>query len=502
MNEYTLALAVLAVPMLLGWILWAVQRREARIQRYHLVDEKKKLERECDHLKTENQSVKSEIERLKVCEEFCKSWNHAPELKEEIEDLRDVVTAIASTKLPEDIHKDIERIGWGITDDSGVDFSDRMDAADQAVQRIVADGKAIRPLDGAPLRQEIAACLLDAFDGYVHFYMCKHGEYAKRVQMVKMAYCLLNLRARDSLHLAITKEYLDAKLTLMRIREEIAEFKRRKRVQDAEMKKLEDAYAEKDQRLNRQLAALQSRLNKAHAAEQERLQKQIIELENQIEANKRTVSNAELTKRGTVYVISNVGSFGENVYKIGMTRRTDPQERVDELGVASVPFPFDVHAFISTDNAPQLEAELHRIFKDKKVNTTAIQGREFYRVSLSDVRMKVEELGYSQVKWDETSESRSELPVPRVPARSAIEREESVPDVKADNEEFGSVESLINYLDMKHIKWVDKRSVGGCFWVISTVETDKLLTPLRINNKRFIKGHTRHFQGEAGWFIT
>jgi hypothetical protein len=72
-----------------------------------------------------------------------------------------------------------------------------------------------------------------------------------------------------------------------------------------------------------------------------------------------------LTKTGHVYVISNVGSFGENIYKIGMTRRLEPMDRVKELGDASVPFPFDVHAMIRTSNAPTLENALHKHFESR-----------------------------------------------------------------------------------------------------------------------------------------
>lgn len=71
-------------------------------------------------------------------------------------------------------------------------------------------------------------------------------------------------------------------------------------------------------------------------------------------------------KAGYVYVISNIGAFGENVYKIGMTRRLEPMDRIDELSNASVPFRFDVHAMIFSDDAPKLEAALHRAFDDKK----------------------------------------------------------------------------------------------------------------------------------------
>ena len=91
-----------------------------------------------------------------------------------------------------------------------------------------------------------------------------------------------------------------------------------------------------------------------------------------------------------VYVISNIGAFGENVYKIGMTRRLDPQDRVDELGDASVPFNFDVHAMIFSDDAPRLEAALHNAFADRKLNFVN-QRREFFRVSLDEIKKVVKE---------------------------------------------------------------------------------------------------------------
>lgn len=90
-------------------------------------------------------------------------------------------------------------------------------------------------------------------------------------------------------------------------------------------------------------------------------------------------------KAGYVYIISNIGAFGENVYKIGMTRRLDPQDRIDELGSASVPFKFDVHAMIFSDDAPALESALHKAFDDKKINMVN-QRKEFFRVSLDEIK--------------------------------------------------------------------------------------------------------------------
>lgn len=90
-------------------------------------------------------------------------------------------------------------------------------------------------------------------------------------------------------------------------------------------------------------------------------------------------------KAGYVYIISNIGAFGENVYKIGMTRRLEPQDRIDELSGASVPFKFDIHAMIFSDDAPKLEAALHNAFSDRKLNL--VNGRkEFFRVTLDEIK--------------------------------------------------------------------------------------------------------------------
>lgn len=113
------------------------------------------------------------------------------------------------------------------------------------------------------------------------------------------------------------------------------------------------------------------------------------ELENKIQDTEKAISDVdyrEANKRaGYVYVISNIGAFGENVFKIGMTRRLDPQERVDELGDASVPFTFDVHAMIFTDDAPKLENALHKAFESKRVNMVNSR-REFFNVSLDEIK--------------------------------------------------------------------------------------------------------------------
>lgn len=105
-----------------------------------------------------------------------------------------------------------------------------------------------------------------------------------------------------------------------------------------------------------------------------------------IEVSLKDIDYREANQRaGYVYIISNVGSFGEDIYKIGMTRRLDPQERVDELGDASVPFNFDVHAMIFSDDAPALETALHHAFESKKLNMVNSR-REFFHVTLDEIK--------------------------------------------------------------------------------------------------------------------
>lgn len=105
----------------------------------------------------------------------------------------------------------------------------------------------------------------------------------------------------------------------------------------------------------------------------------------------RAISQAEQTKRGHVYVISNIGSFGENVLKIGMTRRLDPMDRIWELGDASVPFEFDVHAMIFSEDAPNLEKSLHAHFTQKRTNQINLR-KEFFNITIMDIESACLEL--------------------------------------------------------------------------------------------------------------
>jgi Tfp pilus assembly protein PilN len=153
------------------------------------------------------------------------------------------------------------------------------------------------------------------------------------------------------------------------------------------------AEAEKEEKLYRNLLdKARKELESANDQEKTLFQQKILVLEQQLleaEAKEeRAKSMAQQTRKGHVYVISNVGSFGENVYKIGLTRRLEPMDRIKELGDASVPFSFDVHAMIYVDDAPALESALHREFTYKRVNAVNLR-KEFFTVDLDTIKQAV-----------------------------------------------------------------------------------------------------------------
>ena len=158
----------------------------------------------------------------------------------------------------------------------------------------------------------------------------------------------------------------------------------------------------------------------------------IQELEERLkeaEANKeRAISMAQQTRRGHVYIISNIGSFGENIYKIGMTRRLDPMDRVRELGDASVPFAFDLHAMIYSEDAPSLENALHKAFSNRRVNMINMK-REFFNVSLSEIEKIVIE-NHGVIEFAEIAEAeqyRETLAIKQKSIKAASTQDELFP---------------------------------------------------------------------------
>lgn len=181
-----------------------------------------------------------------------------------------------------------------------------------------------------------------------------------------------------------------------RIKEEQRAIREQMR-QDAEERK---ALEQERKRMEKESAKYQNEIDKIKeqlkiAADEQAdiLQKRIAELEeqlNKVEEKKEQIVNLENGKAGYVYIISNIGSFGEDIYKIGMTRRLEPMDRINELGNASVPFPFDVHGMIFSDDAVSLEHDLHVIFNNNRVNKINLR-KEFFHVSLDEIEKIVDE---------------------------------------------------------------------------------------------------------------
>jgi hypothetical protein len=204
----------------------------------------------------------------------------------------------------------------------------------------------------------------------------------------------------------VTTEYLDLKMQelylaheyqekLQAEKEEQRRIREQMREEEIAQRELEKARQEAERETQRYADALEQARQEAQQAvgeKHEKLQLQIAYLERQLaeaEANKeRAIARAQLTRSGHVYIISNIGSFGDHVYKIGMTRRLDPMDRVRELGDASVPFCFDVHAMIYSEDAPALENTLHRLFHDRRVNAVNLR-REFFYVTLDEITAAV-----------------------------------------------------------------------------------------------------------------
>lgn len=152
--------------------------------------------------------------------------------------------------------------------------------------------------------------------------------------------------------------------------------------------------------LERARSELQSLIGDEHSNMLQRIKELESELSKAVELKQRAISMAQITKAGFVYVVSNIGSFGPDVLKIGMTRRIDPKDRIRELGGASVPFGFDVHAMIYSEDAPNLENRFHRYFFRQRINL-ANGRKEFFHVSLLEVVKFAEKLS---LKAEFTSE--------------------------------------------------------------------------------------------------
>ena len=229
----------------------------------------------------------------------------------------------------------------------------------------------------------------------------KYNNYYRIVDRMHSVYDAIN-KLGESQSCEIDPDYFDLKineLTLVheyqeklqmekeeqyRIREQIREEQRAQR----ELEKAQQEAEKEEKRYQIALDKARREIEKSTGEKHNKLQSEVQRLNElllEAQANKeRAMSRAQMTRSGHVYIISNIGSFGEHVYKIGMTRRLDPEDRITELGGASVPFRFDIHAMIYSEDAPTLENALHQMLEKRSINRINAR-KEFFDVSLEEI---------------------------------------------------------------------------------------------------------------------
>lgn len=259
--------------------------------------------------------------------------------------------------------------------------------------------------------------VVDAFNGKVDSILSrvKNDNVGKVEREIKDAFTLVNFNGKAFRDARITEEYLQSRLVELKwaaiaqqIKLEEREEQRRIQGQLRDEEKARKEYeremkqaAKDEETLRKAMEKVQRQVESANAEQRVKYEQQLQELRDKLKVaedrNQRAISLSQQTRKGHVYIISNMGSFGEHVYKIGLTRRLEPTDRVRELGDASVPFAFDVHALIFSDDAPALECELQRRLALNRVNKVN-RRKEFYKVELREIREHVKQLG-ANVQW-------------------------------------------------------------------------------------------------------
>ena len=408
MTPSTIALLVWLILPIVLLVLWLRARKRAKTTKMTVENH----ERELEQLKSKYSpiiSIESELDQLR---------SSAEEARKETDDIRAQYTDKRSTlrKLEQQVAIYDERIAFA---ELGVyephfDFgdSDTYKASIKEVrdrQKVMVSSKTatVCPTDwtvdgsrskGQTMINRQTRLTMRAFNNECEAAIANtrwNNVVAMEKRILNAAKQIDN--ANTSMNLEIHEDYVALKLDELhlthefreRLKVEKDERAERARAEREEKKLLADAEAA--EREERKFAELLSRAREQAGVDGGR----IAELETKLVAaqaeSKRARAMAQMTRSGYVYIISNIGSFGDDVVKIGLTRRLDPDDRVRELGDASVPFAFDTHAMIYSDDAPALEAALHKEFSDRRINASNLR-KEFFRVALDEIEGAVRTL--------------------------------------------------------------------------------------------------------------
>ena len=430
--------------------------RETERRRHAISQEQRRAQAEVQQLRQETEAEveqqKREISDLKrqtreqqaqtlgsASQEAARIVEEANKRAEEI--AGDAMTAVRDSKQLEATAKAMKNVikGYGeeylvpnrsLIDDLAEEFSHKeggveLKTARERSRQMVKSGLAGTCDYAEPRRKETAIhFVVDAFNGKVDSILsrAKHDNFGKLDQEIKDAFSLVNHNGEAFRNARIQPQYLEARGNELRWavavnelrlqeREEQRRIKEQMREEERARREYEKAIREaanEERTLQDATAKARQELQAASDEQRAQYERQLQELEQKLreaeEKNQRAVSMAQQTKRGHVYVISNVGSFGDDVFKVGLTRRLVPLDRVRELGDASVPFEFDVHAMIFSDDAPALETKLQSTFEGQQVNKVNPR-KEFFRTRLGDIKKVVDEMKVD-VKWTMVAEAR------------------------------------------------------------------------------------------------
>lgn len=312
-------------------------------------------------------------------------------------------------------------------------YKEELETLRKRQKQLVKDKKAgviVRPMlldnsksKGRAMQNQLIKAMIRGFNGEVDAHLVKvtATNLSKKVDAVVKSFNQLNKMYSRNL-VCLSNDYLELKISELQLAVEYElqkleekELLREQRAKEREDKKLQAELAakrkqiEKDRKHFKQmLDNVEELLKTANKEEKEKLNLQLAEYQDKLSELDELEEDIDYREghatAGYVYIISNIGAFGEDVYKIGVTRRLDPMERIRELGSASVPFQFDVHALIFSEEAFSLEKELHNRFEKNKINK--VNGRkEYFKVPFSDIKAVLEEHKELAIELTEKAEA-------------------------------------------------------------------------------------------------
>lgn len=379
------------------------------------------LKAECSKLKADLLGKNQEIERLnqtieRLSKDISPDLKTSEQLKEQISSLKKELIELNDEVLYQSVNLFEPKYDFATSEE----YKDRLEQIRNRQKEMIKDKTAVSYFkdwtvngslsEGRKMTNDNIKMILRCFntDCDNAISKVKYNNVDSTQARIQKSFDTLN-KLNEINKVSLSKDYLNLKFAELWLaveyafkkqdeKEEQKQIRQELREQAKLQKELEEArknIVKEQQHYSNALSKLNTQLESDLSEEQKNnLLEKKQEVEEQLQKLQESLENVDYRaanqKAGYVYIISNIGAFGENVYKIGMTRRLEPMDRVDELGDASVPFNFDVHAMIFSEDAPKLEAALHKAFEDKKLNMINTR-REFFHVTLDEIEQVVKE---------------------------------------------------------------------------------------------------------------